>query len=92
MAVNPTGKGNLQAFPVSAGTGAWLSVNYSTIDTNLVNAGTVGTVTGADPDITVASNFSSATRSWMYWDTTIYHLIIIMHDKPQCCINNMAKE
>jgi hypothetical protein len=60
VAVNPTGKGNLQAFPVGAGTGAGLSVNYNTIDTNLANAGTVKTNTGTDPDITVASNFSSA--------------------------------
>jgi hypothetical protein len=60
IAVNPTGKGNLQAFPVGAGTGAGLSVNYNTIDTNLANAGTVKTVTGSGPDITVASNFSSA--------------------------------
>ena len=60
VAVNPTGKGNLQAFPVGAGTGAGLSVNYNTIDTNLANAGTVKTVIGAGPDITVASNFSSA--------------------------------
>ena len=60
VAVNPTGKGNLQVFPADAGAGAGLSVNYNTIDTNLANAGTVGTVTGAGPDITVASNFSSA--------------------------------
>ena len=60
VAVDPTGKGNLQAFPVGAGTGAGLSVNYNTIDTNLANAGTVKTVTGSGPDITVASNFSSA--------------------------------
>ena len=60
IAVNPTGKGNLQAFPVGAGTGAGLSVNYNTIDTNLANAGTVKTVTGSGADITVASNFSSA--------------------------------
>jgi hypothetical protein len=60
IAVNPTGKGNLQAFPVGAGTGAGLSVNYNTIDTNLANAGTVKTLTGAGADITVASNFSSA--------------------------------
>ncbi len=39
---------------------AGLSVNYNTIDTNLANAGTVKTVTGAGPDITVASHFSSA--------------------------------
>jgi hypothetical protein len=60
VAVNPTGKGNLQAFPVGAGPGAGLSVNYNTIDTNLANAGTVKTVTGSGPDISVASNFSSA--------------------------------
>ena len=60
IAVNPTGKGNLQAFPVGASTGAGLSVNYNTIDTNLANAGTVKTISGTGPDITVASNFSSA--------------------------------
>ena len=60
VAVNPTGKGNLQAFPMGAGTGAGLSVNYNTIDTNLANAGTVRTIIGTGPDITVASNFSSA--------------------------------
>ena len=60
VAVTPTGKGNLQAFPVGAGAGAGLSVNYNTIDTNLANAGTVKTVTGSGPDISVASNFSSA--------------------------------
>ena len=60
VAVDPTGKGNLQAFPVGAGTGTGLSVNYNTIDTNLANAGTVKTVTGSGADITVASNFSSA--------------------------------
>ena len=60
IAVDPTGKGNLQAFPVGAGVGAGLSVNYNTIDTNLANAGTVKTTTGAGPDISVASNFSSA--------------------------------
>jgi len=60
VAVNPTGKGNLQAFPVGAEAGAGLSVNYNTIDTNLANAGTVKTTAGAGPDITVASNFSSA--------------------------------
>ena len=60
VAVNPTGKGNLQAFPVGAGTGTGLSVNYNTIDTNLANAGTVRAISGSGPDITVASNFSSA--------------------------------
>jgi hypothetical protein len=59
IAVDPTGKGNLQAFPVGAGPGAGLSVNYNTIDTNLANAGTVTTVTGAGPDITVTSRFSA---------------------------------
>ena len=60
IAVNPTDKGNLQAFPVGGGAGAGLSVNYNTIDTNLANAGTIKTVTGSGADITVASNFSSA--------------------------------
>jgi hypothetical protein len=60
VAVSPTGKGNLQAFPADAGAGAGLSVNYNTIDTNLANAGTVKTITGAGPDISVASHFSSA--------------------------------
>ena len=60
IAVNPTGKGNLQAFPVVAGAGAGLSVNYNRIDTNLANAGTVKTITGPGPDICVASNFSSS--------------------------------
>ena len=59
IAVTPTGKGNLQAFPVGAGPGAGLSVNYNTIDTNLANAGTVKTVVGAGRDITVTSRFSS---------------------------------
>jgi len=60
IVVNPTGKGNLQTFPVDGGVGAGLSVNYNTIDTNLADTGTVRTVTGSGPDITVASNFSSA--------------------------------
>ena len=60
VAVNPTGKGNLQAFPVGVITGSGLSVNYNTIETNLANAGTVKTITGMGADITVASNFSSA--------------------------------
>jgi hypothetical protein len=60
FAVNPTGKGNLQALPVGAGTGAGLSVNDNTIVMNLANAGIVKTVTGSGSDITVASNFSSA--------------------------------
>jgi hypothetical protein len=60
VAVIPTGKGNLQAFPVGAGAGAGLSVNYNTIDTNLANAGTVRNISGAGPDFTVASNYSSA--------------------------------
>jgi len=60
IAVNPTGKGNLQAFPVGVGPGAGLSVNYNSIDTNLANTGTVKAITGTGPDITVASNFSSA--------------------------------
>ena len=60
IAVNPTAKSNLQAFPLGAGPGAGLSVNHNTIDTNLANAGTVETITGAGPDITVTSRFASA--------------------------------
>ena len=60
IAVDPTGKGNLQAFPVGAGPGAGLSINYNVIDTNLANAGTVKTNVGTGPDITVTSRFSSA--------------------------------
>ena len=71
VAVNPTGKGNLQALPVGAGTGAGLSVNYNTIDTNLANAGTVKTVTGVGPDISVALIIRQPTRPSMSWDTII---------------------
>ena len=60
VAVNPTGKGNLTAFPVGIGVNRGLSVNYNKIGTNLANAGTVQTVTGGGADITVASNYSSA--------------------------------
>jgi len=60
VAVDPTGKGNLKAFPVGADATAGLSINYNAIDTNLANAGTVKTIAGTGPDITVASNFSSA--------------------------------
>ena len=60
VAVDPTGKGNLKAFPVGADGTAGLSINYNAIDTNLANAGTVKTITGSGPDITVASNYSSA--------------------------------
>ena len=60
IAVNPTGKGNLQAFPLWAGPGAGRSVNYNTIDTNLTNAGTIQTSGAAGPDITVSSQFASA--------------------------------
>jgi hypothetical protein len=58
--VDPSGKGNLRAFPVGAGPGAGLSLNYNTIDTNLTNAGTIQTSGAAGPDITVASRFTSA--------------------------------
>jgi hypothetical protein len=58
-AVDPTGKGNLQAYPLGAGPGAGLIINYNAIGTNLANAGTVSTVTGAGPDITVTSRVSS---------------------------------
>ena len=60
VAVNPTGKGNLQAFPKGAGPGAGMTVNYNTIDTNLANAGTVKTSSGTGTDITVYSGVSSA--------------------------------
>ena len=60
VVVDPTGKGNLQALPVGADAGAGLSVTYNSIDTNLANAGSVKTVTGSGPDISVASDFSSA--------------------------------
>jgi predicted aconitase with swiveling domain len=60
VAVTPTGKGNLKAFPKGAGSTAGLSVNYNTIDTNLANAGTVKTSYNTGSDITVASNYSSA--------------------------------
>ena len=61
VAVEPTAKGNLKAYPLGAGTGEGLSVNYNnTIGTNLANAGTVGTATGDGADITVASNFAGA--------------------------------
>ena len=59
VAVTPTGKGNLQAFPLGAGPGAGLIVNYNAIDTNLANAGTVKSVSGSGPDITVTSRVSS---------------------------------
>ncbi len=60
VAVDPNGKGNLQAFPKGAGPGAGMTVNYNTIDTNLANAGTVKTNSGAGTDITVYSGVSSA--------------------------------
>jgi hypothetical protein len=60
VAVDPTGKGNLQAFPLGAGAGAGMTVNYNTIDTNIANAGTVKTNSGAGKDITVYSGVSSA--------------------------------
>ena len=60
VAVDPTGKGNLQAFPKGAGPGAGMTVNYNAIDTNLANAGTVKTSSGAGTDITVYSGVSAA--------------------------------
>jgi hypothetical protein len=63
--VTPTGKGNLKAFPMGAGSDAGLSVNFNTIDTNLANAGTVGTNPGTGPDITVATEFESAHTTMM---------------------------
>ena len=60
VAVDPTGKGNLKAFPVGAGSNAGLAINYNAIDTNLANAGTVKTIAGTGPDITVATQHQSA--------------------------------
>lgn len=61
IAVDPTGKGNVTAFPLDSASTDGLSVNYNnTIGTNLANAGTVGTATGSGSDITVKSNFADA--------------------------------
>jgi hypothetical protein len=60
VAVNPSGKGNMQAFPVSGTKGANLIVNFADIGSNLANAGTIETSTGSGPDITVTSQGSSA--------------------------------
>ena len=60
VAVNPTGKGNLQAYPKGAGPGSGMTVNYNTIDTSLANAGTVETSVNTGTDITVYSGVSSA--------------------------------
>jgi hypothetical protein len=59
-AVDPTEKGNLQAFPKGTGSGSGLIVNFNAIDTNLSNAGTIGTNSGTGPDITVASQNASS--------------------------------
>jgi hypothetical protein len=58
-AVDPTGKGNLQAFPLGAGTGAGLIINYNAIGTNLANAGTIRAIAGSGADITVTSRNAS---------------------------------
>ena len=55
VAVDPGGKGNLQAYPKGAGPGAGMTVNYNTIDTNLANAGSVKTSFNTGTDITVYS-------------------------------------
>ena len=60
VAVDPSGKGNLQAFPKGAGPGAGMTVNYNAIDTNLANAGSVKTSFNTGTDITVYSGVSSA--------------------------------
>ena len=60
VAVDPTGKGNLQAFPKGAGPGAGMTVNYNAIDTNLANAGSVKTSVNTGTDITVYSGVSAA--------------------------------
>ena len=60
VAVYPTGKGNLKAFPKGVGATTGLSVNYNDIDTNLANASTVKTSFKTGTDMTVALNYSSA--------------------------------
>ena len=60
VAVDPSGKGNLQAFPKGAGPGAGMTVNYNAIDTNLANAGSVKTSFNTGTDITVYSGVSDA--------------------------------
>ena len=62
VAVDPTGKGNLKAFPVGADGTAGLSINYNAIDTNLANAGTVKTIDGSGPDITVGVLLKTAVK------------------------------
>ncbi len=59
IAVNPRGKGNLQAFPKGAAPGAGMFINYNAIGTNLSNAGTVKTSFNTGTDITVYSQSSS---------------------------------
>ena len=59
VAVDPSGKGNLQAFPKGAGPGAGMTVNYNAIDTNLANAGSVKTSVNTGTDITVYSGVSA---------------------------------
>ena len=60
VAVDPSGKGNLQAFPKGAGPGAGMTVNYNAIDTALANAGTVKSSFNTGTDITVYSGVSAA--------------------------------
>ena len=60
VAVDPTGKGNLLAFPKTASPGAGLTISYNTIDTSLANAGTIKTSVNTGTDITVYSGVSSA--------------------------------
>ena len=60
IAVDPTGKGNMQAFPKGAAPGAGMFINYNAIDTNLSNSGTVKTSFNTGTDITVYSQSSSA--------------------------------
>jgi hypothetical protein len=60
VAVNPTGKGNMQVFPVGGAPGANLGVNFANIGTNFANAVTVETTTGTGPDIAVTARWSSA--------------------------------
>ena len=72
IAVDPIGQGNLRALPLGAGPTRGLSVNYhDSVDTNMANAGSVKTITGAGPDITVASNYAAAHTVIEVLDTII---------------------
>ena len=59
-AVDPTGKGNIKAFPVGTSETAGLTVNFASIGTNLNNAGTVKTSLGTGPDISLSAQYAGA--------------------------------